>query len=306
MDYKNRKDFIRLYLGEDMQIKEIAEKFDIHINTVTYWRKKHNIFSKGKSKLHKTFVRDMYNKWGCEFSVLGYYKNSKKKVKFKHNKCGSIYKINPNNILRDYNCKYCTRKRISKMHSKSNKQFLKEVKEQVDDEYTFLDKYNGTDTKIRVKHNKCGYEYKVTPYSFLYDKVRCTNCNNYKGENAISDFLINNNWDYKVQYSFNDCKSPKNYKLRFDFALFKNDKLYVLIEYNGKQHYQINNYFHKSQKQFEYRKKCDKIKETYCLSNNIPLIKINYWDKDNIEEVLNLRLKKLENYEYSEKQYTLF
>lgn len=40
-----------------------------------------------------------------------------------------------------------------------------------------------------------------------------------------------------TQHKFDDLKSDKNYPLRFDFALTKNDKIVALIEYQGIQHF---------------------------------------------------------------------
>ena len=38
------------------------------------------------------------------------------------------------------------------------------------------------------------------------------------------------------------------------------------------------------------RKYLDDIKTKYCKDNNIELIRIPYWEKDNIEEILNHKL----------------
>ena len=40
------------------------------------------------------------------------------------------------------------------------------VRELVGDEYTFLDDYDGMGVSIRVRHNTCGYEYKIEPKDF--------------------------------------------------------------------------------------------------------------------------------------------
>lgn len=57
---------------------------------------------------------------------------------------------------------------------KSNDQFLLEIKNIVGDEYTFLEEYKNCDTKIKVRHNICGHEYKVTPNKFFNNR-RCPN-----------------------------------------------------------------------------------------------------------------------------------
>ena len=38
---------------------------------------------------------------------------------------------------------------------------------------------------------------------------------------------------FKKQYKFNDLRSDKNYPLSFDFAVFKEEELKCLIEYQG-------------------------------------------------------------------------
>lgn len=58
------------------------------------------------------------------------------------------------------------------------------------------------------------------------------------GESAIQDILNKNNVKYKTEYIFSDLKNPStNHHLRFDFAIFENDKLQYLIEFDGRQHF---------------------------------------------------------------------
>lgn len=55
------------------------------------------------------------------------------------------------------------------------------------------------------------------------------------GETAIAILLDLNKVKYKTQYTFQDCISPINNPLRFDFAIFdENNNLLSLIEYNGR------------------------------------------------------------------------
>jgi hypothetical protein len=57
------------------------------------------------------------------------------------------------------------------------------------------------------------------------------------GEYVIQKLLEENNICFKREYSFNDLLSPKGKKLRFDFAIFENDELQLLIEFDGRQHF---------------------------------------------------------------------
>ena len=55
-----------------------------------------------------------------------------------------------------------------------------------------------------------------------------------------------NNIDYQTEFTFDDCLNNKtSCKLRFDFAILKNNKLEYLIEYHGVQHYKENSLFFK-------------------------------------------------------------
>lgn len=59
--------------------------------------------------------------------------------------------------------------------SKTNEEFINEVKKLVGNDYTFLEEYKYALEKIKVKHNKCGHVYYVTPSNFLRGR-RCPNC----------------------------------------------------------------------------------------------------------------------------------
>jgi predicted nucleic acid-binding Zn-ribbon protein len=58
---------------------------------------------------------------------------------------------------------------------KTNDEFKKEIYDLVGSEYNFIDLYIKADTKIRVKHNKCGNVYTVSPHDFLRGR-RCPYC----------------------------------------------------------------------------------------------------------------------------------
>jgi hypothetical protein len=73
--------------------------------------------------------------------------------------------------------------------------------------------------------------------------------------------------------------------LRFDFYL---PNLNLLIEYDGEGHYKaiFGSTIEEKQKNLEDCKKRDKIKDDWAKANNIPLLRIPYWDFDKIEELI--------------------
>lgn len=109
------------------------------------------------------------------------------------------------------------------------------------------------------------------------------------GEKIIFDLLTKNNINFKYQYVFKDCLSPKNSPLIYDFVIFdEQNKPIKIIEYDGLQHFKSIEYFGGEEK-FLYLQKCDKIKNDYCKKYNIDLIRIPYTQKNNINlELLDL------------------
>lgn len=110
-------------------------------------------------------------------------------------------------------------------------------------------------------------------------------CIRSKGEFQISQLLTEHNINFQREYIFEDLKDQL--PLRFDFAIFENDKLKCLIEFQGEQHTCNSNGFYS-----ENLIKHDKQKEKYCKKNHIRLEKIYYKKNHDItwkelEEKLN-------------------
>lgn len=131
----------------------------------------------------------------------------------------------------------------------------------------------------------CGNHFYDLPIRVLNNHVRSCGClKRSSNELFISDFLDNIGVEYKEQYKFYDCKSEKNYPLYFDFAIFKNNNLFCLIEYDGLQHFVARDLFG-GQDALEETQKRDMIKNKYCEDNNIPLYRFPYtMTNDEIKE----------------------
>lgn len=121
-----------------------------------------------KRKMHEIFVKEIYDKCGDKYTVLGKYINTKTKVLVKHNckECNfHEWEITPDNLLRGNGCPVCAGNK-----KKTTEDFKKEVYEKYGNEYIVLGEYINNNTKILIKHNSqdCSfYKYKTTPSSFL-------------------------------------------------------------------------------------------------------------------------------------------
>lgn len=96
--------------------------------------------------------------------------------------------------------------------------------------------------------------------------------------------MLKNNIFYKKEYCFDDLKGKQGRVLRFDFGLLNNNNLIRLIEFDGEQHYNERSGLWGDSKNdpLEKRQQRDKEKNEYALLHNIPLVRIPYWERDNI------------------------
>lgn len=262
---------------------------DSYIDSRTEIRVKHNIcgnsyavkpsnFLNGRrcpycngnaKKSDHQFKQEVKNLVGDEYTFLDTYVNKRTKIRVKHNKCGTIYKVAPSNFLKGARCWNCFIKREQRAKKKTNYQFKHDIYNLVGNEYEFLDIYIDSKTKIRVKHNKCGNVYRVAPHHFI-EGHRCPYCTNSKGEDIINKILKSLGINYKYQKTFDDLKDTQ--LLSYDFYIPDQN---ILIEYQGIQHYEPIDYFG-GNGMFEYQQKHDKMKADYAKAHNYKLIAVPY------------------------------
>jgi len=121
-----------------------------------------------------------------------------------------------------------------------------------------------------------------TQYLYFHEYGHgCSQCNSSsRGKNYIKNYLDERRIRYHTNFIFDDCKNKKG--LRFDFYLYDEN---IIIEYDGEHHFIENKYF--GTENLEYVRKNDEIKNKYCLLNSIRLVRIPYYDYNNIDSILN-------------------
>ena len=147
-------------------------------------------------------------------------------------------------------------------------------------------------------NKKCNHKWKTSIKNRTSKNTGCPKCNESKGEKRISKYLDKHNILYTPQYIFDDLKGDtiKNKRhLKFDFAIFdNNNNIICLIEYDGEFHFRTARFSKDKKKMLDKLKKIqiyDIKKNLYCAENDIQLIRIPYWEFDNIEKYLNYYLK---------------
>lgn len=277
----NEYEFLEKYKGADIEIKckhnVCGYEWHVRPGNFLFGKRCPQCMRPNYNRDTEHFKQEVDNLVGDEYNVLGEYINSATKIKMKHNKCGRIWSVTPNSFLRGTRCYYCYGN-LQKTHE----QFDNEVYNLVKDEYSVIGKYTNNKAKISIRHNMCGCIWQISPSNFLRGK-RCPYCAESKGEQTIRKYLQDEHVEFQQEHTFESLLSDKGNPLRFDFAVFNyNNSLMFLIEYDGEFHYSKMYDTH----DFESQKIHDKRKNQYCKDNNIPLLRIPYWDFDNIEQIL--------------------
>lgn len=156
--------------------------------------------------------------------------------------------------------------------------------------------------KCQLVH-KDTYDYSVTEYEHSHKSVsvncpkhgvfkiratdhlqggKCKRCKTSKGEQRVYNALVDLGVNFVTEHSFPDCVYIR--PLRFDFYL---PQYNMCIEYDGSLHFKPRNPLcEQSIKDFEYSKIRDNIKDTYCLNNNIRLLRIPFTEIKQINSIV--------------------
>ena len=215
------------------------------------------------------------------------YIDCKSKMRFiceTHKDKGVQYNSVDNIMNNHHYCKYCS---YEQMH---NDRVLSEDKIKqlcAEKGVIFVGRYTKDhESQIQYicdKHKDKGVQ-EMSLTHFKQSNVPCKYCGISSGELRIKEFLDKNNIIYVKEKKFDDCIFKR--QLRFDFYLPDKN---VIIEYDGKQHFQEVTYWNgeDAARQLQLNKTRDTIKTQYCKDNNIKLLRISYKEYDNIEQILS-------------------
>ena len=90
----------------------------------------------------------------------------------------------------------------------------------------------------------------------------------------VEELLKAFNVEYQSEVMFDDCMNKRH--LKFDFGVYKNNALQMLIEFDGDTH-RRNIY---GQEKLAKQEINDRIKDQYCLEHGIELIRLDSLDVD--------------------------
>lgn len=203
------------------------------------------------------------------------YANSQTKIKIICPEHGE-FEQTPNSHLKGRGCPVCGLNENKSKRAKSAENFIKDSLKIHGNKYNY-NLVNYINNKVKVKI--------ICPIHGVFEQspnihlkgCGCPQCfYKSRGEEIIALVLEENgfkqNIDFFREYKFEDCKDKNS--LPFDFYIPSKN---LLIEFNGKQHYEKRKGFKDTRESFLLRKHHDWLKRKYAHDNNINLLIIPYW-----------------------------
>ena len=255
-----------------------------HLKTCTYGCR----YCAGKDKTTEDFKKEIYEKQP-NIIILNDYISSetKDRIFYKCKICNKEWDTCVASLRGGSGCPECAKRIRGEKRRKTHKDFVEEL-HRVQPNLIPLSKYQGTHKLVKILCTIHNNEFDSYPANLLNNSAHCPICTRErisslpsKGEQRIQSYLDNKKIEYDPEHTFDDCKNIK--LLPFDFFLCD---LNIVIEFDGEQHYRPIELFG-GEEQFKRRQINDAIKTKYCNENHIKLIRIPYWEYDNIENILD-------------------
>lgn len=234
-----------------------------------------------------------------EYTILSEYKSISEYMEVRHNKCGKTFIMRADTLIYgDGKCP-CIFGKYSNHHSFD---LLNRRIQEKDNEYELYkvdkDPIAILSDHVKLRHKTCGTIFTTIPHNFLSsNNKRCPVCKVYpknligykdsNGVKIIEKWIRSKKIFYEREKTFKDLVSPTSgRKLRYDFYI---PDLNLIIEFDGKQHYdtRVSSLF--TEDKYKQIRLHDKIKNKYCERHKINLIRIKYMDssEDYIYNKLN-------------------
>ncbi len=287
--------FVKTYIDQHDKYKKrrvVIESRDGYIFDASYYE----IIDETKSKLTFIHKRNKYSFYNIvlflklnnkNFELVNYenlkYLGHRQKLNFHCFKCNEIFILDFSGVLRGVECCICNGSQVGKY---TNLAYLrpKLASEWISSKHNLLpyEVTLGSSERVLWQCEKCEHQWKTSVAHRTGDETGCPLCKSKsKGELKIVEFLLNNNIKFTREKRFDDCKNVLT--LPFDFYL---PDYNILIEYQGRQHYEVTNSYFGGVGSLEKRKHNDKIKREYALNNKYYYLEIPYWDYKYIDKTL--------------------
>ena len=202
--------------------------------------------------------------------------------------CGTVKSVRVLNILYGYS-KDCGCGRKSMLRETRTKNLVGQKFGKLT-AIELLEESNDFNRRLYRCKCDCGNEVVIPSSSLTTGHTNSCGCLVSYWNMYIEQFLKKNNIENQPEYPV----VIDGVRYKYDFYL---PKYNLMIEYDGRIHYEPARYHGKGSEQdlidLKKRQKRDRIKTKYCEDNNINLLRIPYWESKNIETIINNRLQRL-------------
>ena len=172
--YKILKPFIEDEETVPIKHLECGHIFDRTISS--FLRSKGKLFCPKcrTEKRHSELLDKLNDKYNNDIDVCNMddYKNVRTKLKFIHNKCGTVFESNFDRIL-DYKNMPCPK---CNPETKTLEKLKGDVYKKFKGEYIVIGEFKGYTKKISFRHKKCERAFSKTPYEFFNSNIPCSHC----------------------------------------------------------------------------------------------------------------------------------
>lgn len=241
------------------------------------------IKKRAKTQAHDyNYVKQMFEDNGYEL-VSEEYKNAFGKLEAYCPKHGN-FTTTFSDVRQGGGCVHCgIERRIEKL--KHDIEYVRNFMAQNGD-VLLSDIYINNLQKLKIQCPQ-GHIYEMSFGNYVMNH-RCPYCHIYKGEERIKTFLDTTDYEYiHNKGCFSDLKGKGGGLLRPDFII---EELKLWIEYDGEQHFKPISFNGEDEQttlsNFEKGKIHDEIKNTYAKEHGYTMVRIPYWDYENIEKIL--------------------
>ena len=219
-----------------------------------------------------------------QFKVTGVYVNAATKIGLICN-AGHAFQLTPNSLVsKGVGCAKCAG--LCPIQAADNLQ-----QKTLQDKYILLDTYTNNHTSVRMRCPQ-GHTFSITPKDYVVGH-RCSTCVESYGEQ-----LVRNALDY-LQIPFS-----KNHRFAFlptrkyDFAFTIAERV-IVIEWDGVQHFEFREKFHRGHSEFEEKQEIDILKTQRVIDHRYQMIRIDYtWIKKPVAEIATFIHKCILDFSY--------
>lgn len=246
-------------------------------------KKSNEVSWKRRANKYFSLAREVCEKEGYELLTdISEFTDVKMMIDFLCPKHG-VQSMMLDNFVRGHKCKDCSYE-TRFVNMKLDKDYIHKIVRSKGDEWLNPDEYTtciDRNMKIRCL---CGNVFTTSFVNFSKANIfRCPTCSQKEslGELKIREFLDSHSIKYEQEKRFVDCRDKK--PLPFDFYL---PAYNMCIEFDGQQHYQ-DKYGLQALQTTQHH---DKIKNDYCVTAGIKLLRIPYWDGSKVDNILTKEL----------------